>query len=134
MEAEEARRLKDEARRLAESAKMLEIEAQRPLLEAQRLEKEILEMQGLYSRLPQRASAAPMSKMGPSSGLGAGYSDPYIGLGRDTAQSQPPTGLAQLYQTEQQRQTSVYNQLSRPEPGFERFLDDQRFDFLGRRE
>lgn len=108
MEAEEARRLKDEARRLAESARVLEIEAQRPLLEAQRLEKEILEMQGLHARLPQRAAATAMPKMGPTStGFGAGYSDPHLGPGRDAVQSQPPAGLAQLYQTEQQRQASA---------------------------
>lgn len=138
MEAEEARRLKDEARRLAESARMLELEAQRPLLEAQRLEEEILAMQGVYSRLPQRAAASAMPPALPKTrdapvSFGGGYPDPRLGPGREAVQSQPPAGLAQLYQTDQQRQASAVHQLNRP-TSFQQFLDDQQFDFLGRRD
>lgn len=89
-------------------------------------------MQSQYSRLPQRAAATPMPSMG---GYGASTTPgQFMGYGREAAQSQRPAGLAQLYQTQEQRQQSVYNAIGRPQTGFERFLDDQQFDFMGRRE
>lgn len=48
-----------------------------------------------------------------------------MGYGRGPAQSQQPAGLAQLYQSQDQRQQSVYEQIGRPQSTFERYLDDQ---------
>lgn len=53
---------------------------------------------------------------------------------RDGLQSQPPSGLGRLYQTEQQRHASVLDQLQRPQTSFEQLVDDRQFNFLDRRD